>query len=84
MFDTGTTSKTLKIRTQGVPYFSFIYLFIFNIKLNKKKFFNFFFIWVWPSHCCNTVVTCRYVPNTANLKEEEQEQEQEEEERAEF
>ena len=65
MFDMGTTSKSLKIRTQGVPSFSFIYLFIlfiFNIKLNI--FLNFFFfIWVWSSHCCNTVVTCRYVPH---------------------
>ena len=33
MFDTGTTIKTLKIRTQGVPSFSF---FFFN------KIFKFF------------------------------------------
>ena len=64
-FDTSTTSKTLKIRPFKKKKF------ILNI------FFKFYFIWVWPSHCRNMVVTCQYVPDTVNLKKKEKEKEKE-------
>ena len=69
MFNTGT-SKTKFVHKEYLLFLSF-FLFSFLLFIFLYEFKQFFlkkFIWVWSGHCCNTDVTCRYVPDVTNLK----------------